>query len=62
MQDRGAGARLADDHDRRHHVGVGDLGMLLAPLDDPQPRREVADDLTGNDLFAELVEPRLVIQ
>ena len=34
VQDRGAGARLADDHDRRHDVDVGDLGMLLAPLDE----------------------------
>ena len=34
VQDRRAGAGLADDHDRRHDVGVGDLGMLLAPVDE----------------------------
>ena len=34
VQDRRARARLADDHDRRHDVGVADLGMLLAPLDE----------------------------
>ena len=39
VQDRRAGARLADDHDRRHDVDVGDLGMLLAPLDEPEPGR-----------------------
>ena len=39
VQDRRAGARLADDDDRRHDVGVGDLGMLLAPLDDAEPGR-----------------------
>ena len=62
MEDRGAGAGLADDDDRRHDVGVGDLGVLLAPLDDPEPGREVVDDLAGGDLLAELVQPGLVAQ
>ena len=56
VQDRGAGARLADDDDRRHDVGVGDLGVLLAPVDEPEAGREVLDDLARRDLLAELVQ------
>ena len=58
VEDRGAGARLPDDEDRRHDVGVGDLGVLLAPLDETEADREVVDDLAGDDLLAQLVQRR----
>ena len=45
VQDRRAGARLADDDDRRDDVDVGDLGMLLAPLDDAEAVRQIVDEL-----------------
>ena len=62
VQDRRAGARLTDDHDRRDDVGVGDLGMLLAPLDESEARREIVDDLARDDLLAELVQARFGVE
>ena len=56
VEHRRASARLADDHDRRHHVSCRDLRMLGAVAHDASTRHEVTDQLAGHDLRAELVE------
>ena len=56
VEDRGTGARLADDHDRWDDRDVDDLGVLGSPRDHAQAAREQGHDLVFRDGHAELVE------
>ena len=62
VEDRGAGARLADDDDGRDDITVGDLGMLLAPVDDGHPVPEQHAHVAGDDVDAQRVEARFLAQ
>ena len=44
-QERGAGAEHADHHHGRVDALLGDRGVPLRPVDDPQPVHEAADDV-----------------
>ena len=62
VEHRRAGAGLAHDHDRWHHVARGDVRMLGAVAQDSGTRREVARELAGCDLHTQLVELRFAPQ
>ena len=62
VQDRRAGATHADHHDDRPDVGARDVGVLVVPVHDLEPVREVADQVVGCDRDAELAEPCLGMQ
>jgi hypothetical protein len=41
---------------------VGDLRMVAAPRDDPETTGEMVDEVTGRDLDAHFVQPRLGLE
>ena len=57
-EERRAGAEHADHHDRRVDALVGDVGVLLRPVDDAEAVGERPDDVGVDRGFAELVELR----
>ncbi len=59
VQDRRAGARLTDDDDGTLDPDFGDLWMLATPADDAEPDGEIVHEVTGRDLDADTVQPRL---
>ena len=62
MQDRGAGAALTDDDDRRDHVDGGDLRMRGPPCGDGEPVLEVVRQLARDDRLPDLVEAGLRVE
>ena len=62
VEDRGAGAGLADDDDRRSDWLPRDLGMLLAPIDYTEPVLQGAHDVQVSDLHTDRRKPRFVDQ
>ena len=62
VEDRGPGAGLADDEDRRGDRLGGDVGMLFAPGDHLEPVLQGADDVEVGDLHPDRRQPRLVDQ
>ena len=56
VEDRGAGARLADDDDRPLDPLLGDAGVRLPPVDEAQPVGQVTDHAVAEHADADLVE------
>src|SRR4029453_18491700 len=56
VEDRRAGPRLADDDEGPPSPPPRDPRMIGSPGEDPQPVGEIAEDVAGHDLQADVVQ------